>query len=189
MYANYYRLSSKQELKNVEHNTAGRDLMNTHEAIISNLHSSRYIMTRYLQDLSDADLLVRPHPDAHHSAWQLGHLILSECHMVRGVSPQYAFDLPTECIAKHDKAAASRSQLADFYTKDTYLSLMEQVREATFSAVKHFSQDDLSLPGPEAMRSYAPKVGSVFLAIANHEMMHSGQLAVVRRVLGKPVVI
>lgn len=163
--------------------------MNTHEVMLSNLHSSRYVMSRYLEDLTDADLLVRPHPDAHHIAWQLGHLILSECHMVRAVRPQCAFDLPAACVAKHDKAAAGRSQLSDFYTKDAYLAFMEQVREATFTALKQLSQDELSYPGPEAMRSYAPKIGSVFLAIANHEMMHSGQIAVVRRVLGKPVVI
>jgi hypothetical protein len=163
--------------------------MNTHEAIVSNLQSSRYVMSRYLEDLTSEDLFVRPHSDAHHVAWQLGHLILSECQMVRAVRPESASDLPAEFIAKHDKANAGKSQLSDFYPKDVYLSLMDKVRRATLEALEHISQQDLSKPGPEAMRSYAPKVGSVFLAIANHEMMHSGQFAVVRRVLGKPVVI
>jgi uncharacterized damage-inducible protein DinB len=109
--------------------------------------------------------------------------------MVRAVRPESACDLPAEFIAKHDKASASKSQPLDFYPKDLYLSLMDKVRQATLATLEHISQEELSKPGPEAMRSYAPKVGSVFLAIANHEMMHSGQLAVVRRVLGKPVVI
>jgi uncharacterized damage-inducible protein DinB len=163
--------------------------MNTHEAIISNLQSARYVMSRYLEDFRDEELLARPHSGAHHVAWQLGHLILSECQMVRAVRPESACDLPAEFIAKHDKASAVKSQMADFYSKDVYISLMDKVRQATLEALKRTSQEDLSKPGPEAMRSYAPKVGSVFLAIANHEMMHSGQIAVVRRVLDKPVVI
>jgi len=163
--------------------------MKTHEAIISNLHSARYVITRYLEDLHSEDLLVRPHPDAHHVAWQLGHLVLSECQMVRAVRPGSGYDLPVDFIAKHDKANAAKSQLADFCAKDHYLSLMEAVRAATLKALGEIPQEQLSNPGPESMRGYAPKVGSVFLAIANHEMMHSGQIAVVRRVLGKPVVI
>jgi carboxylesterase type B len=109
--------------------------------------------------------------------------------MVKAIHPESACDLPFDFVAKHDKARASRSQPADFCTKEEYLDLMGKVREATLKALAQVPQGDLSKPGPEAMRSYAPKVGSVFLAIANHEMMHSGQVAVVRRVLSKPVVI
>lgn len=163
--------------------------MDTHAAIISNLHSSRHVMNTYLRDLYDQDLLVRPHPSAHHAAWQLGHLILSECQMVRAIRPACACELPADFVAKHDKAAAVKSQLSDFCPKEVYLSLMEKVRDATFAALEEVPHDELSKPGPESMRSYAPTIGSVFLAIANHEMMHSGQIAVLRRVLGKPVVI
>ena len=35
----------------------------------------------------------------------------------------------------------------------------------------------------------APTVGALFVLIANHPMMHAGQFVVVRRKLGKPVVI
>ena len=163
--------------------------MNTHEAILSNLHSSRYVITRYLEDLGDHDLLVRPHPKAHHIAWQLGHLILSESQMVRAVSADIGPVVPADFVAKHDKKVAENSKPSDFFAKGIYVELMDQVRKTTIAAISQLSQDDLSKPGPEAMRSYAPKVGSVFLAIANHEMMHSGQFAVVRRILGKPVVI
>ncbi len=55
--------------------------------------------------------------------------------------------------------------------------------------ISSISQDDLSLPGPEKMRAYAPTKGAVLLAIGTHELMHVGQWAVLRRMLGKPVVI
>jgi hypothetical protein len=163
--------------------------MNTQQAIVSNLNTARFIMTSYLSDLSDAELVVRPVPGAHHAAWQLGHLVLSECQMIRSVCPDLTVEMPPDFIARHDKAKATANATDDFFPKDTYVSLMNRVRSVTLSAVERFSADDLSKPGPEAMRAYAPTVGSVFLAIANHEILHCGQLAVLRRSLGKPVLI
>lgn len=163
--------------------------MKTHEAITSSLQTARFIMTSYLSDMSDSDLLVRPVPGAHHAAWQLGHLITSESQMILGVRAGSAPALPPEFLARHDKASARRDAPTDFYSKDQYLSFMNSVREATLSLLGQLSENDLSQPGPEAMRSYAPKVGSVFQSIAHHELMHSGQIAVIRRALGKPVVI
>jgi hypothetical protein len=47
------------------------------------------------------------------------------------------------------------------------------------------SDEDLEKPSPEAMREYAPTVGSIFALQATHTMMHSGQWVVVRRQLGR----
>lgn len=163
--------------------------MNTHQAIISNLQTSRFVMNSYVGDLSDADLLARPVAGANHAAWQLGHLILSECQMMRGVFSGWDVTIPHDFAAKHDKTAAVHDTPAAFYPKQTYVELMNRVREATLAVLPRFSQSDLSNPGPEAMRSYAPTVGSVFLAIGNHELLHAGQIAVLRRALGKPIVM
>ena len=40
-----------------------------------------------------------------------------------------------------------------------------------------------------ALRRRFPTVGSIFTLIATHPMMHAGQFVVVRRQLGKPIVI
>jgi uncharacterized damage-inducible protein DinB len=39
------------------------------------------------------------------------------------------------------------------------------------------------------MKDFAPTHGAVLSLIANHPMMHAGQIATLRRRLGKPVVI
>ena len=49
--------------------------------------------------------------------------------------------------------------------------------------------EKLDAPGPERMRPNFPTVGDLFTLIATHPLMHAGQFAVVRRQLGKPVVI
>src|SRR5208282_3362039 len=57
--------------------------MTAKDAIKTALTSTQFLMTKYIEDLSDADLLIRPDPAANHTAWQLGHLISSEHSMGR----------------------------------------------------------------------------------------------------------
>lgn len=163
--------------------------MKAHDVLISMLNTARYITTTYLADLSDEELLVRPVPGAHHIAWQLGHLILSECSMLEGIKPGSAPQLPEGFEVNHSKEAAHSDRLDGYLSKDAYLGIMGRVREATRLQLEECSEQRLDELGPEALRSYAPTVGSVFLMIGSHEVMHSGQLAVVRRALGKKVVI
>lgn len=163
--------------------------MHTHAAIHELLRTSRFVLQSYLEDLTDGELLVRPVPEAHHVAWQLGHLLSSECQMLRGVSPGSHMPISEECISRHEKARASSDSPSDFYTKSEYLALMNEQREVTLRVLDGLLMEALSQPAPEFVRSYAPYVGSVFLAIGSHELMHAGQIAVTRRKLLKPVVI
>jgi hypothetical protein len=153
------------------------------------LETARFVTTTYLSDLSDEDLLVRPVPGAHHIAWQLGHLLYSECTMIEGVRAGVAPQLPPRFAEHHSKEGGNEDAKEYFLSKVEYLTLMASVREATRSLLPQFTAEQLDAPGPEAMRSYAPTIGSVFLMIGSHEIMHSGQIAVVRRKLGKAVVI
>ncbi len=163
--------------------------MKTHQVLFELLSTSRFVMSSYLEDLTDDDLLVRPVDGAHHAAWQLGHLISSESQMIEGIRPQAQQLVARDFARRHDKSRAFES--ADLWevSKSEYLTLMELVRSATLNLLRELSEDELSAAGPEFMRKYAPTVGSVFTSIGSHELMHAGQIAVIRRKLGKPVVI
>ena len=52
--------------------------MTGREAIKAALEATQATLHWYVGDFTDADLLVRPVPNANHIAWQLGHLIDSE---------------------------------------------------------------------------------------------------------------
>jgi hypothetical protein len=109
--------------------------------------------------------------------------------MIDGVRAAAAPELPEGFAQRHSKEAGSDDRAEHFLSKAEYLRLMTQVREVTLSLLGEYSAEQLDAPGPEALRSYAPTIGSVFLMIGSHEIMHSGQIAVVRRSLNKPVVI
>ncbi len=161
--------------------------MKAHEIIREQLATARYVMSRYLEDLTDAELHLSPVTGAHTAAWQVGHLIVSEKRMAEGIRAGAGVDLPAGFEGAHAKDAPADTTGA--FSKAQYAELMKIQRERTIVLLDSLSESDLSRPAPEFMRAYAPHVGSVFGSIAGHELMHSGQVAVLRRSLGKPVVI
>lgn len=162
--------------------------MQAREAIKIALTSTQGILTWYLGDLSDADLLVRPVPNANHIAWQLGHLIMSEAGIARMGLPSVAYpQLPAGFAEHHANEAAKEDSPAKFATKDVYLDLFKRTREASIAALTGLTDADFDKPTTGRMSEFAPNVGALFQLVANHTLMHAGQFTVVRRKLGKPV--
>jgi hypothetical protein len=162
--------------------------MNGCKVIETALTSTQNIVPMYLGDLTDADLLVRPVPGANHIAWQFGHLIASEIHLVRSQLPNAAYpELPPGFAEQHGKETSAQEPPKGFGGKEQYVALFNRVREATKAAVAKLSDADLDRPTKGDMAKFAPKLGDFLILVANHSLMHAGQFSVVRRKLGKPV--
>ncbi len=161
--------------------------MITYEAVEATLRMADTIMHGLLGDLSDQDLMVRPVDGSNHIAWQLGHLVSSEYWMISQVCDQVEMTLPADWPAKYSKEAASSDDPAYFDTKDTYLEAYAAQRQATLEVLKTLPEEQLTEPGPEALRTTVPTVGELFLFQAHHQLMHAGQFTCVRRKLGKPI--
>ena len=157
-------------------------------AIRNALQSTQHLVTWFLSDLSDADMVVRPTPGANHIAWQMGHLIKSERHLITSDIPSADYpSLPAGFAEKHNKESAAKESLADFLTRSEYVDLFTKYRQATLSTLETLSDSDLDRPSEGDLKKFAPTLGTVFLVVSNHSLMHGGQFSVVRRKLGKPV--
>lgn len=163
--------------------------MHTQDAIRSTFGISHMVLGAYFSDLSDAELLHRPGAGCNHLAWQLGHLIASECSLLEMICPGAAIKLPDGFAERHSKDAKDVDDPSKFESKATYAALLEQVKNASLDALGKLSDSELDKPGPEMFASMCPTVGSMFVLIATHPLMHAGQFVPVRRALGKPVVI
>lgn len=163
--------------------------MNAKEALRASMDISLMVLNTYVSDLNDADLLRRPAPGCNHLAWQLGHLINSENSLLNGVCPGQGAELPAGFAEHHSKDNRENDDPAQFCSKQQYLDLLQKVRSATAAALEKMPEGDFDKPAPEWLRQRFPTVGHVFALIGTHPMMHAGQFVVVRRQLGKPVVI
>ncbi len=139
----------------------------------------------YVEDLADADLMLRPVPGMNHIAWQLGHLINST-KMMLGMLGQPTPELPLDFEENHSKEAAACDDAKKFAGKEVYLELAAKSKAASLAALDAIPENQLDDPGPERMREYAPTVAAVLSMLGAHWLMHAGQFVAVRRKLGKP---
>jgi len=163
--------------------------MDAKQAIQSSANVSMMVLKSYLSDLEDAELLMRPVAGCNHIAYQLGHLISSEVQLLEMVAPGKSAPLPDGFAAAYSKENAANDDPAAFEDKAAYLGLFDKVRAATLSALDAMPDADLDKEAPEPMRSFCPTVGDLFTLIATHPLMHAGQFVILRRQLGKPVVM
>ncbi len=161
--------------------------MNTIESIKTSLDSAHMVLKALLSDLPDADLMVRPVPNANHVAWQLGHLISSEHQTLEALKPGHAPKLPHGFSERYTKETSLLNEAAKFHSKEEYLALLDEQRRATLELLETFSERDFDRPAPEHMRDYAPTFGAALLVQGAHELMHAGQFSVLRRKLNRPV--
>ena len=163
--------------------------MNAKDALRSSMNLSSMVLKTYISDLDDADLMKRPADDCNHIAWQLGHLIASEVMLLDTVGASHSVELPEGFAEAHGKDQCTCDDASKFHSKQQYEELFDQLRAASAKALEEYPEADFDKQSPEGFNSIAPTMGDVFALIATHPMMHAGQFVVVRRQLGKPVLI
>lgn len=162
--------------------------MNGIGAIRTALEGTAFVLKMYVEDLSDADLFVRPVPAANHAAWQIGQVIVGDVMLVKEQLPDAEYpELPPGSKELYGKEGAKKDGPEGFLTKAEYVSLFDSVRAATVAALSKLTDADLDRPTTGNMASFAPTLGHLFLLVSNHTLMHAGQFTVIRRKLGKPV--
>jgi hypothetical protein len=172
----------------LEMNFPKDNAMNAKDAIRQAVEMSHMVTRMYVEDLSDADLLVRSVPGTNHIAWQLGHMIVGTQQMLMAIGIA-APELPDGFAAGYTRETAASDDPGRFATKAQYLALADEMKAASLSAIDATADGDLDKPGPESMREYAPTVASVLMLLGMHWLMHAGQFVPIRRKLGKPVIV
>lgn len=148
--------------------------MKTAKDIINSTNGvSEFVLDLYLQDLSDADLLVPPAPGLNPVAWQLGHLINSEFESLQKLDPSLESPLPKGFAEAHSKAAAESGETKGFLTKAEYIELGKKVRALANELIAKTPDADLGSPSGV---DYVPTKGELFSMIGMHVLMHVGQI-------------
>ncbi len=163
--------------------------MNSQAILKSTQGITNMVLSSYLSDLVDSDLMKRPGAGCNHIAYQLGHLIASNTSILNLVAPGTAPELPAGFAEKHSKEKNSCDDAKQFNSKQEYLDLMKQLDAAVLAAIEKASDADLDKPSPESFRSWCPKLGDMYVLLVTHSLMHAGQWVPIRRMLDKPVVI
>ena len=115
--------------------------MNTHEAIRQGMETANEISMGYLNDLTDEEMMHRPHPGCNHIKWQLSHLIQSEHSMIEDIFPGSMPPLPDGFAQKYAKEAATSDDAAGSETVESGDTASESADDATAESGASESED------------------------------------------------
>jgi hypothetical protein len=155
------------------------------EVIANEIENSPGMMQMHLADFSEAEMLKRPVPGANHVTWQLGHLIKADANLGKLLGANVA--IPEQYHELFGKEMSKSDDASKFPKKAELLAKLKEGRATVAQAVRKMDPAKLNDPSPENMRKFFPTIGSVVLLYNQHSAMHVGQIQVLRRALGKPV--
>jgi len=154
-----------------------------------------------LADLEDDLWFVRPSagasedagpaPGPTHIAWQVGHLAMAEYMLtllrLRGKQPGDSDLIDKPFMRLFLKGSTPESDPARYPAPAQILAVFDRVHDRVMSELAEYPADQLDQPVVEPYAVYATRLGSL-LFCASHEMLHAGQIGLLRRLLGRPPV-
>ena len=162
--------------------------MSQAELLADMVDGSRAWTLKLIADLEGKDWTFQPRPGVQHALWLCGHLavaegllVLERCLGHTGVSPEFAGHFriggPIPSASEHA-----------YPSPDVVRSMMDETHVRVLSAIRRMDDHLLAEPCPgmggAAHPHYRTKAGAV-VHCARHEGFHAGQLAMLRRLVGK----
>ncbi len=166
--------------------------MNTIDFIKSSIATSRNMTLGLIMDLKDEPLAQPTVNGGNHALWLLGHIAHSESSLLNGM-----IQGKETCTLEHLKEnfAFQTQPSTDASIYPTFDSLLEDYESAhaeTLAYLDTLSEADLDQPAPgcpEEWKDFFGTIGQCFTMISIHPTMHYGQLADVRKALGRELLM
>ena len=142
-----------------------------------------------LEDLDDEDWFWMPAGLTTHIAWQVGHIAMSEYGLTLFQQRGRQREVDAELMSSKFRKLFMRGTvpLADregHPQPDEILQVLNRVHAQMRKEVVTFDGDQLDEPLGPPTSAYATRYGALLFA-GDHEMLHAGQIGMLRRLMGK----
>lgn len=142
-----------------------------------------------LEGIEESDWFRQPAEGITHLAWQVGHLAMAEYGLAlfrqRGRQPVDG-DLMSSRFRKQfsrgttpDPDPVNNPPLAEIR------ATFDRVHAQVLEELPRFTETELDTPVEPPHAVFATRLGALFFC-SHHEMIHAGQIGLLRRLLGKP---
>ena len=153
------------------------------------MENTKLMTVPLLEDLTDAPLATPTAEGGNHALWIAGHIVYAEA----GLTSHMAFGTPNPLEQWKEVFGRGSEPVQDVahypVSIPAIVAKWDEVRANSLAKLEELGEDDLDkesancAPGREA---FFGTIGRVFTATAMHPHMHRGQLADIRRALGRP---
>jgi hypothetical protein len=161
--------------------------MSAPQAPLSEIVFARGYTLRLLDAVSPDDWFKMSHEGVTHIAWQVGHLAFAEYRLallrVRGARPEDSALLPTEFLRLFGAESAPDPDAGKYPRPPEIRAVLDRVHEQVLRDVPAVPDADLEAP-IEPPHPIAKTKREALKWCAAHEMVHAGQIGLLRRLIG-----
>jgi hypothetical protein len=154
---------------------------------LDQIASVRRYTLRLLDHVEPADWFRQPAEGVTHIAWQAGHLALAEYRLaltqIRGTRPEDAGLLPDDFLKRFGRESVPDPIPDRNPSPEEIRAVLECVHRQTLEELKDLAEAEWDQPPLRPHPEFTTKLGSLFWC-ARHEMVHAGQIGLLRRLLG-----
>ena len=156
---------------------------------IRNIEFARKFSTTLFEDLSEDEWFWVPENYPTHIAWQVGHLAMSQYGLTLFRQRGRDLDVDNELMSSKFRKRFMRgtTPLIDrekHPSRDEILQVLSRVHQQMQKEIVTFDGDQLDEPTDPPHAGFATRYGALLFA-GDHEMLHAGQIGVIRRLMGK----
>jgi len=158
------------------------------ETALRRIETAREYTLTLLADLEESDWFWQPQGYTTHLAWQVGHLAMAQYGLAlfrqRGRQPA-DLELMSGRFRKQFSRGSQPSPSAEDYPSITEIrDVFDRVHQQTLQELPTFSESSLNEPIDPPYSGFPTKFGALLFAV-DHEMLHAGQIGILRRLMGK----
>ncbi len=155
---------------------------------VKQIEFARKYLLGIIADIADADWFRMPAESVTHVGWQVAHLAMAQYGLclfrLRGRLPEDATLMSSDFRKKFSKGSIPNPDPAQNPTPDEIRAVLARVHQQAMAELAGSVAADLDSPVDEPHAVFDTKIGAVIFC-SLHEMMHVGQIGLLRRLLGK----
>jgi hypothetical protein len=155
------------------------------DLIAYTLAATQQMLTNFCQDLTPQEYLHRPCTGGNAAAWLVGHLILTERHLLTRAGVTDLPPLP-DGFEKRFSREPEAPKASDFGDVSILLPLFTQHRQLLIDAVRKLPSEILDKPLDKPHPRFKTTGELLSFLGGPHVAMHAGQITIIRRSLGRP---
>jgi hypothetical protein len=169
----------------------GMDELSNLELACRQIAAARRYTLTLLDGLDDADFFRRPSETLTHIAWQVGHLAMAEYGLclfrIRGRRPEDLELMPSKFRKAFSRGSTPVDDPQAYPPIAEIRRVFDVIHDQAMQELGECRAEDLEEKIEEPYAVFDTKLGALFFC-AHHEMLHAGQIGLLRRLIGKPPV-
>ncbi len=158
------------------------------ELVCRQIEFSRNYTLSLLADIDDDAWFDQPQEGVTHVAWQVGHLAMAQYGLglfrMRGRRSEDTSLMSGPFRRKYSKGSRPDPDPANNPSPANIRGVFDRVYQQVLTELPNYTDAELDEPIDEPYALFATKLGGLYFCAA-HEMMHAGQIGLLRRLLGK----